>query len=173
MQSPALYARGRLARPSDERRTITLTSRTSFRSRRELLVAQAEPEAAVSAAPAGSDSEAERDSDKVPEGCSRYTVELSRPLGLVLEEKGKGEIVVGDVPVGGQAAIQGMVQPGDLLISVTGVAYTKESNYQGATVRSGETRVTVNVRSEKFDTVMAAIGSHKAGQLVQLTFQRC
>ena len=75
-------------------------------------------------------------------------MELSRPLGLVLEEKSSGEIVVGDVPAGGQAARQGSVAAGDLLISVTGVAYTKESNYQGAVVRSGETRVTLNVRNE-------------------------
>lgn len=75
-------------------------------------------------------------------------VELSRPLGLVLEEKTNGEIFVGEVSTGGQAALQGMVQKGDLLISVTGVAYTKESQYQGAIVRSGETRVTLNVRNE-------------------------
>jgi len=85
---------------------------------------------------------------QVSEGCARYTVELSRPLGLVLEEKGNGEIVVGEVPKGGQAARQGMVQAGDLLISVTGIAYTRESNYQGATVRSGETLVTLNVQNE-------------------------
>lgn len=88
------------------------------------------------------------DRPQVPEGCSRYTVELSRPLGLVLEERSSGEIFVGDVPAGGQAAREGMVQAGDLLISVTGVAYTKESSYQGAVVRSGETRVTLNVRNE-------------------------
>lgn len=84
---------------------------------------------------------------QVPEGCSRYTVELSRPLGLVLEEKGS-EIIVGEVQAGGLAAGDGTVQEGDVLISTSGFTYSKESEYGGTTVRMGEARVTLNATTE-------------------------
>ena len=84
---------------------------------------------------------------QVPEGCARYTVELSRPLGLVLEEKGS-QIFVGEVQGGGLAARQGTIQPGDILISTSGITYSKEADYGGATVRMGEARVILNVANE-------------------------
>ena len=67
---------------------------------------------------------------QVPEGCSRYTVELSRPLGLVLEEKGS-QIFVGEVQEGGLAAREGTIQPGDILISTSGITYSKEAGLWG------------------------------------------
>lgn len=84
---------------------------------------------------------------QVPEGCARYTVELSRPLGLVLEEKGS-QIFVGEVQPGGLAARDGTIQPGDILISTSGITYSKEADYGGAKVRMGEARVTLNVTGE-------------------------
>lgn len=37
--------------------------------------------------------------DQVPPGCSRYSVEVNRPLGLILEER-NGAIVVAEVVKG-------------------------------------------------------------------------
>eukprot|EP01025_Chloroclados_australasicus_P043709 TRINITY_DN46898_c0_g1_i2.p2 TRINITY_DN46898_c0_g1~~TRINITY_DN46898_c0_g1_i2.p2 ORF type:complete len:156 (-),score=11.48 TRINITY_DN46898_c0_g1_i2:576-1043(-) len=112
--------------------------------------------------------------DEVPPGCSRYTVRLGRPLGMVLEQSkdGQGGIVVAEVVPGGKAE-RTEIAAGDALISVSGTVYTRESQYNGNWVRSGEKQVTLNVRNETFDTIMAAIGSHKAGQAVEMTFQRC
>ena len=45
--------------------------------------------------------------------------------------------------------------------------------YGETVVRSGEKRIVVNTRGESFDTIMAGIGSHKAGQSVTLELQRC
>jgi predicted metalloprotease with PDZ domain len=84
---------------------------------------------------------------QIPEGCSRYTFKLSRPLGLVLEEQGD-QIVVGEVQAGGLAERQGEIQQGDILISTSGITFTAESEYGGAKVKSGEKRVTLNVRGE-------------------------
>lgn len=72
---------------------------------------------------------------------------LSRPLGLVLEESGD-MIVVGEVQAGGLAQRQGEIQKGDILISTSGITYTTQSDYGGATVKAGEKRVTLNVRGE-------------------------
>lgn len=112
------------------------------------------------------------ETDVIPEGCARYQVQLSRPLGIVLETKGS-QIYVAEVQKGGLAERDGNIQEGDILISTSGITYSKEADYGGATVRMGEARVTLNCTNESFDTVMAAIGTHKAGQTVEMTFQRC
>mmetsp|Transcript_20526 Transcript_20526/g.53694 ORF Transcript_20526/g.53694 Transcript_20526/m.53694 type:complete len:177 (-) Transcript_20526:974-1504(-) len=102
---------------------------------------------------------------------SRYSVTLSKPLGVVLEEKNQS-IYVGEVVQGGNAERSGLISAGDVLISTSGYVYTKENEYQGNMVRSGETLVTMNVKGESFDTVMAAIGSHPGHVQVQLEFER-
>eukprot|EP00887_Chlorella_sp_A99_P001030 scaffold14.g1030.t1 len=67
----------------------------------------------------------------------------------------------------------GEVGIGDELIACSGRAFTSEAEYQGNVVRQGEVTVRVSVRSESFDTVMAAISSHPANLPVTLEFQRC
>jgi predicted metalloprotease with PDZ domain len=84
---------------------------------------------------------------QVPPGCARYTVNLSRPLGLVLEAQGN-QIVVAEVQTGGLAEREGTVKAGDILISTSGITYSRESDYGGAKVRMGEARVTLNVANE-------------------------
>jgi S1-C subfamily serine protease len=85
---------------------------------------------------------------QVPPGCSRYDVELRRPLGLVLEERKTGEIIVAEVQPGGHAEKLGSINTGDILISTSAYIYTRESKYGEATVKSGEQRVILNTRSE-------------------------
>lgn len=85
---------------------------------------------------------------QVPEGCSRYTVVLSKPLGLALEEDGKGGIFVAEVHEGGNAARAEVISRGDALISTSAVVCTREAEYQGNMVRSGEQTITLNVQGE-------------------------
>ncbi len=46
---------------------------------------------------------------QVPPGCSRYSVELRKPLGLLLEEDRSGGIFVASVVQGGNADCCGLV----------------------------------------------------------------
>jgi hypothetical protein len=85
---------------------------------------------------------------QAPPGCSRYDVELRRPLGLVLEERATGDIVVAEVQASGHAEKVGSISIGDVLISTSAYIYTRESRYGEATVKSGETRVILNTRGE-------------------------
>ena len=85
---------------------------------------------------------------QIPPGCSRYTVDLTRPLGLTLEEDGKGGIRVADVARGGNAERAELISEGDALISTSAIVFTRESEYQGNMVRSGEQQVTLNVQGE-------------------------
>ena len=93
---------------------------------------------------------------QVPPGCSRYEVELSRPLGLFLEETKSGTIVVAEIPEGGKAARLNTISVGDTLISTSALVYTRESEYQGNMVKSGEKRVILNCRGE----VRSAMRAH-------------
>lgn len=54
----------------------------------------------------------------------------------------------GEVVQGGNAERSGLISAGDVLISTSGYVYTKENEYQGNMVRSGETLVTMNVKGE-------------------------
>jgi hypothetical protein len=85
---------------------------------------------------------------QVPKGCSRYPVVLSRPLGLALEEDGKGGIFVAEVREGGNAAQAKVISKGDELISTSAIVCTREAEYQGNIVSSGEQTITLNVQGE-------------------------
>ncbi|KAL4419627.1 hypothetical protein ABPG77_008568 [Micractinium sp. CCAP 211/92] len=138
------------------------------------LVARAEVEQAAAAA-ATSSGEFSDSEDRVPPGCARYTVELPKPLGLVLEEGqgGRGVYVAEIAAEGNAARLAPEISVGDELIATSGMVYTTEQEYQGNRVRGGETYVRLNVRNNDFKTVMAAIGSIKPPRLVVLEFQRC
>ncbi|GFR42070.1 hypothetical protein Agub_g2891, partial [Astrephomene gubernaculifera] len=112
--------------------------------------------------------------DQVPIGCSRYSVSLRKPLGIVLEQDVKsGNIFVVEVKTEGSAVRDGRVRVGDQLIATSGVIYTTESDYQGAIVKGGQQVVRLRVAGEAFKTVSAAIGSHPGQMPVTLEFQRC
>lgn len=114
------------------------------------------------------------DTDLPPPGCARYSVTLSKPLGLVLEEnKSAGTIVVADVVEGGNAERSGEITVGDTLIATSGYTRTAQQVYGETVVYGGETVVRLLCRGESFDTVMAAIGSHPAHIPVTLELQRC
>ncbi|KAI8473958.1 MAG: hypothetical protein J3K34DRAFT_409080 [Monoraphidium minutum] len=109
-----------------------------------------------------------------PPGCARYTVELRKPLGIVLEQKGtSGGIFVVSITPDSNAFKTGQMTVGDQLISTSGVTYNRTEDYGGVNVRMGQQVVTLNCTSESFKTVSAAIGSHPSGMAVRLTFQRC
>ena len=89
----------------------------------------------------------------------RYTVELAKPLGLVLEEKARGGIFVGELVPEGNAARDGRIGVGDRLVSTSAVAFTTEQFYNDVAVRGGEQAVVLDVTQEKWETVMAAMAS--------------
>uniref|UniRef100_A0A061R660 PDZ domain-containing protein n=1 Tax=Tetraselmis sp. GSL018 TaxID=582737 RepID=A0A061R660_9CHLO len=103
---------------------------------------------------------------------NRYKVTLSKPLGVVLEEDRSGSIYVAELIPDGNAIKSGLIREGDRLISTSGYVYTTEAEYQGNQVRGGERLVTLNVKGESFNTVMAAIGSHPGHVKVQLELER-
>lgn len=133
--------------------------------------------------------------DDIPANCSRYKVKLSKPLGLVLEEDRSGAIFVAEVLPGGNAERLGLISPRDQLIATSGFIRTTEQVYGQTVVQGrqsacwrklyaqaddnsffvagGEQLIRLNCIGEKFDTVMAAIGSHLAGMEVELEFQKC
>eukprot|EP00899_Mesostigma_viride_P015905 jgi/Mesvir1/24315/Mv11001-RA.1 len=111
--------------------------------------------------------------DVVPAGCSRYKVELSKPLGLVLAEDKWGNIIVDSVAPGGNADKDGTIQAGDQLIATSAIVFTRENTYGIVNVRSGEQVIRLLCLGESFKTVMAAIGTHPANKKVTLEFQKC
>ncbi len=121
-----------------------------------------------------SPSVAEQSMDQVPAGCSRYSVSLGKPLGLVLEEnKSTGTIVVAEIVPGGNAEKSGVITVGDQLIATSGYTRTTEQMYGEIAVRGGEQIIRLPVRGESFDTVLAAISSHPGNFQVKLEFQQC
>jgi C-terminal processing protease CtpA/Prc len=113
--------------------------------------------------------------DAIPSGCSRYTVSLSKPLGLVLEEDPKaGTIKIAEIVDGGNADKDGQVRVGDMLIATNGMTRMgPEQIYGEIKVQTGETFVRLQARGERFETIMAAIGSIPGNMKVELEFQRC
>ena len=143
-------------------------SRPSFRGINILTKAQQTPDQATTS------SGATDSMDVIPPGCSRYELSITKPIGLVLEErKDTRSIVVAEIVPGGSADKTGLVNVGDILIATQGYTRTTEQVYGEIVVRGGEKMVRLNVRGEKFDTVMAAIGSIPGNMAVKLEFQRC
>ncbi len=70
------------------------------------------------------------DDDGPPPGCARYSIEVPRPIGLVLQENKNGTITVAEIAPDGNAARTGMVRVGDQLIATSGLTYTTEQQYQ-------------------------------------------
>ncbi|CAI5518990.1 unnamed protein product [Closterium sp. Naga37s-1] len=117
------------------------------------------PARQVAAVAAETASTEDDSADVPPPGCSRIKIELARPLGLVLEERAGG-IFVAEVAQGGNAEATGLVDAGDQLIATSAIVFDDSDSYGGVVVKKGMRIVRFNVRGEKFDTVMAAIGTH-------------
>lgn len=98
---------------------------------------------------------------------------MKRPLGLVLEEDKEGNIFVDEIVEDGNASKTGLVDVGDQLLAVSAVVFNKTIDYGGIGVKAGEETIKFMTRGEKFDTVMAAIGSNPSQRLVTLYFQKC
>lgn len=121
-----------------------------------------------------STSTSQADDSVIPPGCSRYSVSLKKPLGIVLEQKkDTGIITVVEISPEGSAARTGQVSVGDQLIATSGVTYGKEEDYGGAKVKKGQQVVRISALGQTFKTIAAAIGSHPGHMEVKLEFQRC
>ena len=130
---------------------------------------------ATTRAAAKDSSSVQSEIDEVPApGCFRYSVSLSKPLGLVLEEnKTTGTITVAEIVPGGNADNNGLISVGDLLIATSGFTRTTEQMYGEISVKGGEQMVRIVCRGESFDTVLAAISSIPGNFQVKLEFQQC
>jgi len=111
--------------------------------------------------------------DSATLACARYQVVLKKPLGLVLETDKHNNIFVAEIKRGGNAEREGSIGVGDVLVSTSAYVTTTEQQYGETWVQGGEKFIKLATRGETFDTVMAAIGSHKAHHTVVLEFQRC
>lgn len=127
----------------------------------------------TSAAPAALTTADFEESAVPPAGCSRYTVNIKKPLGLVLEQDTKTLVLtVASLSAEGAAERAG-VGLGDQLIAVSGITYDKNEEYGEVVVKKGQQRVRMSVRGETLRTVGAAIASHPGNWEVTLEFQRC
>ncbi|KAG0630520.1 hypothetical protein M758_1G184200 [Ceratodon purpureus] len=113
------------------------------------------------------------ENDLPPAGCSRVKVDLKKPLGIAFEEDEFGRMFVGEVIQGGNADKSGLVDAGDQLIATSAIVYGSEEEYQGVMVRKGMQKIRLNVRGERFETVIAAIGTHPYYVKVEMEFQKC
>lgn len=108
-----------------------------------------------------------------PPGCSRYTVNIKKPLGLVLEQDTKTLVLrVAELSPEGAAERAG-VGIGDQLIAVSGVVYGRTEEYGEVQVKKEQQRVRLSARGETLKTIGAAISSHPGNWQVTLEFQRC
>lgn len=82
-----------------------------------------------------------------------FEVTLPRPLGIAFEEvdAGQGGVLVTEVVEGGNAAAEGTIQPGDILVAVTAC---KQFGPRSE-------RKLLPARELDFDTIMGAIGSNE------------
>lgn len=81
-----------------------------------------------------------------------YEVSMTKPLGIVFEEIEVGEgVFVQDIVEGGLAAVQGKIQPGDVLVGVTAIKV----------VGAKWERRMIPARRFNFDTAVGAIGSNE------------
>lgn len=123
---------------------------------------------------AGASDDTVKADDLPPAGCERVRLQLTKPLGLVLEASKKtGSVFIVEVLPEGNAAKDGRVEVGDELISTSAVVYTTERDYGGVAVKGGQRMVRLVCKTEKFDTVLAAISTHPAHIAVTLDIQKC
>ena len=100
------------------------------------------------------------DKDNIPPNCTRVSVEVKKPLGLILEEDGLGGIRVAEVIEEGNCAKTKLIQAGDKILAISAEIKTRTQDYGGVSVGSGEEMIRLQVQGEKFDTIMAAISSY-------------
>jgi len=73
----------------------------------------------------------------------------------------------------GSAAKDGRITVGDELIATSAIVYTREDIYGGVAVKGGQQRVRLQVKGERFETVMSALGTHPGHMAVTLDIQKC
>ena len=77
------------------------------------------------------------DKDNIPPNCTRVSVEVKKPLGLILEEDGLGGIRVAEVIEEGNC--KGEVnQAGDKILAISAEIKTRTQDYGGVSVGSEE-----------------------------------
>jgi hypothetical protein len=150
---PRLLARA----PPLPRRCRALCAAAASTPRRHAALARRVRAASGADAPLSAD-------DLAPAGCERIKVALKKPLGLVLESNKAGDIFVVEVLPDGSAAKDGRIQAGDQLIATSAVIYTSEDDYGGVTVKTGQQRVRLLVKGEKFDTGARAARRWRSGE---------
>ena len=109
----------------------------------------------------------------IPANCSRVSVEVRKPLGLILEEDGLGGIVVVEVVPEGNCAKTKLIQAGDKILAISAQIKTRVQDYGGVSVGSGEEMIRLQVQGEKFDTIMAAIGSYPSQKPMKIDVLKC
>jgi S1-C subfamily serine protease len=102
----------------------------------------------------------------------RYTVQLLKPLGIVLEEDAKTKVISVSEVKPDSAAEKQNVRVGDILLATSGVTYNRIEDYAGVSVSAGQEVVRMAVKGETLKTVSAAIRSHPGHMAVTLEFQR-
>jgi hypothetical protein len=108
-----------------------------------------------------------------PPGCSRYTVNIKKPFGLVFEQdKASLVITVAELTPEGAAERAG-VGLGDQLIATSGVVYGAVEEYGEVQVKKQQQRIRLSARGETLKTIGAAVASHPGNWEVTLELQRC
>lgn len=108
-----------------------------------------------------------------PPGCSRYSVNIKKPFGLVFEQDKESLVItVAELTAEGAAERAG-VGIGDQLIATSGVTYGRTEEYGEVQVKKEQQRVRLSARGETLKTIGAAISSHPGNWEVTLEFQRC
>lgn len=71
------------------------------------------------------------DKDNIPPNCTRVSVEVKKPLGLILEEDGLGGIRVAEVIEEGNCAKTKLIQAGDKILAISAEIKTRTQDYGG------------------------------------------
>jgi len=111
--------------------------------------------------------------DAIPANCTRVSVEVKKPLGLILEEDGLGGIVVVEVVSEGNSAKTKLIRKGDKILAISAQIKTRTQDYGGVSVGSGEEMIRLQVQGEKFDTIMAAISSYPSQKTMKIDVLKC
>jgi hypothetical protein len=111
--------------------------------------------------------------DAIPANCTRVSVEVKKPLGLILEEDGLGGIVVVEVVSEGNSAKTKLIRKGDKILAISAQIKTRTQDYGGVSVGSGEEMIRLQVQGEKFDAIMAAISSYPSQKTMKIDVLKC